>query len=217
MVEIVPMIHLHRGNIVNGSDGAILSKKPLDFLKVLFKKFDKALLFDIDGIKRNKPHWKILRKLETKEVWVDAGVRSSDGIYELFVCGASSVVLSTAMLRGPKELEESVKLSDNIIVRIGLEETDSMVEGAGFRKSLRAFLDDLKNLGIRRIIFSGAPDTIYLTPKTIEEVLRQSLDFDAYLILKDENEKDRLEGRGIKGIVTEVDLPGSSYSRHRLT
>jgi hypothetical protein len=111
------------------------------------------------------------------------------------------------MLRGPKELEEAVKLSDNLIVRIGVEENVSMVEGAGFRKPLRGFLTDLKALGIGRIIFSGAPDSVFLTQKTVEDVLRQSLDLDAYLILKDSAEKDRLGGRGIRGIVTEVDLP----------
>lgn len=207
MVEIVPMIYLFRGNIVKGSDGSVISSKPMDYFKILFKEYDKAFLFDIDGIKRNKPHWKILKKLESKEVWIDAGVRAADGIYELFVCGASSVVLSTAMLKGPKELEEAVKLSDNLIVRVGIDEADSMVEGANFRKPLKAFLNDLKTLGIGKVVFSGAPDSIFLTPRTVEDVLRQSLDLDAYLILKDTVEKDRLGGRGIRGIVTEVDLP----------
>jgi hypothetical protein len=33
MVEIVPMVHLYRGDIVKGNDGSVISSKPLEWMK----------------------------------------------------------------------------------------------------------------------------------------------------------------------------------------
>jgi len=207
MLELIPSVVIRKGKVVSGPERLITNKKPLDYLRPLFEKFGKVLIYDLDGIMKNKPQWSILKKLELKEYWVDAGVRTTDGIFELLLSGANRVLISTPTLWGIKELEGAFKLSENIMFRIVLEDTDVVYGVRGTELPLRELVYRLRTIGIKELMFSGMVDSLSLSAKTVEFVLgiARPEEFDIYMALPANHEKSRLEDMGIKGIVSDVE------------
>lgn len=209
MAELVPSVFLHRGRIVSGPSKGVLSKNPVEYMNVLFERFGKALIFDLDGILRNKPHWSVLKQMEGKDVWVDAGVRYFEGIFEPFMTGASNVVLSTSRLKGLMELEKAFELSENIMFRVELEDEGKKVRGRGFQMPLEDLFHELQSMGIRKLIFSGEVSSIPLDPHAVDAVERilgmQAEHFEIYLVLPKDRDESRLERMNLKGVITGVE------------
>jgi phosphoribosylformimino-5-aminoimidazole carboxamide ribonucleotide (ProFAR) isomerase len=207
MVELVPAVNVYRGKIIVEPDGTIISRKPVEYIQKVLEKFEKAFVFDLDGIQRNKPQWSILKKFETKDLWVDAGVRTADSIIELFIAGANKVVLSTSSLWHHREIEDAYKLSENLMIRIALEDTpDLKVIGRKFNTSLRDLIYELRDIGIKELVFSGAVGTTPLSAGTVDSVLEmiKTEEFDVYVAVQQDHEKDRLEGMGVRGIIIDA-------------
>lgn len=210
MAEVIPSVNLYKGRIVRGRERKVISKKPVEYVRTLHQKFGTVLIFDLEGIMRNRPQWSILKRWEGKETWVDAGVRFSEALFELFLSGASKVVFCTTTLRSFAELEEAHKLSENIIFRIVLEDKSAEVRGNRFRLPLRGLLDKLKSIGIKELVFSRRTFSIPIKPEQVDSLLQLPIaeHFDVYPALtKDywDNEKNELEGRGIKGVIIEAE------------
>lgn len=97
------------------------------FFKDMSKGFSTVLISDIDGIMGNRPQLDVLQNIEKEsdfqEIWVDGGVRISDNVIDLFIAGASRVILSTKTLYSLEEIKESMKLSQNLVFHIGSQES----------------------------------------------------------------------------------------------
>ncbi len=74
---------------------------------------------DLDGLEENDPQLEYIQELSREmPLWVDSGVRKSDQAIDVLVAGAQKAVLSSAYLRGPKELRRTWKLSPEVVFEV---------------------------------------------------------------------------------------------------
>ncbi len=111
--------------MVPGEQGPTVARtaegKPIDPFDVVDRLPPKSRLYvvDLNGVERGDPQVEYLQELARDlELWVDAGVRTADQSIDIFVAGASRVVLSSVQLHGPDELERAWKLSPSILFEV---------------------------------------------------------------------------------------------------
>jgi hypothetical protein len=76
-------------------------------------------LADLDGLENNDPQLEYVQELSRDmPLWVDSGVRKADQAIDVLVAGAQKAVLSSAYLRGPKELRRAWRLSTELVFEI---------------------------------------------------------------------------------------------------
>src|SRR5258708_11882167 len=99
------------------ADGRIY--EVLDVADQLAAKYGRIYLVDLDGIEHDQPQLDYLQEIARgAEVWVDAGIRTSDQAIDLVVAGAHRTVLTTRQLRSAEELDRTWKLSSEIALAI---------------------------------------------------------------------------------------------------
>ncbi len=78
---------------------------------------------DLDGLEENDPQLEYIQELSRDmPLWVDSGVRKADQAIDVLVAGAQKAVLSSAYLRGPKELRRAWKLSTELLFEVEVVE-----------------------------------------------------------------------------------------------
>jgi hypothetical protein len=124
---------------------------------------DYALLYvvDLDGIDRGDPQLDYLQEISRDmAMWVDAGVRTADQAIDILVAGARRAVLSSAYLRGPKQLQRAWRLSTELVFEIEL--ADGRVgpahDGWGTEDPLE----------LARTVRAAGPDHLILSPREVE-------------------------------------------------
>ena len=201
MVDEMPRVVFHRGRVVLHDGSSVEPHKADEHLKKVFERYGKALIEDLDGIERNRPNWALVKKLGGKDAWVDAGVRTADGIYELFVAGAGRAVLSSECLRGLGQLEKALDLSDKIVFRAVLGDKGLDVIGRFFGMGLGTLLEELGKRGGTDVLITGA-DRLELSPATVEGVLALDLaGLEVRLAVPAGFDGNALDAKGIKGAV----------------
>ncbi|MHB1434612.1 MAG: HisA/HisF-related TIM barrel protein [Thermoplasmata archaeon] len=123
---LVPCLLLRAGQVmVPGERGPTVARttegKPIDPFDVVDRLPPKSQLYvvDLDGVERGDPQVEYLQELARDlELWVDAGVRTADQSIDIFVAGATRVVLSSVQLHGPDELDRAWKLSPSILFEV---------------------------------------------------------------------------------------------------
>ena len=96
-------------------------------------------------------------------------------------------------------------MSENVMMRIELEGDTDKVRGDAFQLPLRDLLSRLNGIGIKELVFSGKPLSFPLGERSVERILSlRPGDFDIYLALSGGFDQSRMEGAGIKGVVTDV-------------
>ncbi|MFO7791537.1 MAG: HisA/HisF-related TIM barrel protein [Candidatus Saliniplasma sp.] len=82
----------------------------------LLSGYDTIYFLDLDGIERRGLQSDILRKIGTrKEIWADVGARDTATITDAYIAGADKVVISTKTMYSKELIEESLKMSDEMI------------------------------------------------------------------------------------------------------
>lgn len=82
----------------------------------LLSGYDTIYFLDLEGIERRGLQSDILRKLGTrKEVWADIGARDTASITDAYIAGADKVVISTKTMYSKDLIEDSSKMSDEMI------------------------------------------------------------------------------------------------------
>jgi phosphoribosylformimino-5-aminoimidazole carboxamide ribonucleotide (ProFAR) isomerase len=123
---LIPCLLLQNGQVMlPGDEGPIRAigsdGKPVDPFDVVDRlpAHSRLYVVDLDGVERGDPQVEYLQELARDlELWVDAGVRTSDQAIDIFVAGASRVTLSSVHLQGPAELEKAWKLSPAILFEL---------------------------------------------------------------------------------------------------
>ncbi len=92
-----------------------------DVVDSLAARFQRIYLVDLDGVEENEPQLDYLQEISRDvDIWLDAGARTADEAIDALVTGASRIVLSSATLIGPLELERAWALSQELAFEIEL-------------------------------------------------------------------------------------------------
>ena len=86
----------------------------------------RMLLVDYDGLLRNRPQLDLIQDIIQfasdsdcdLELWVEAGIRKADASIDIFVAGASAVVIGTGLISSYGELKGAAEMSGELIASI---------------------------------------------------------------------------------------------------
>lgn len=124
---IAPSLLLRRGHVcLPGAEGPVVARRGsgqgydvFDVLDQLSPHYPFLYLVDLDGLERNDPQLEYIQELSRDmPLWVDSGVRHADQAIDVIVAGAQKAVLSSAYLRGPKELRRAWRLTTELVFEI---------------------------------------------------------------------------------------------------
>ncbi len=104
-----------RGDTALSWDGPVPRSETVDGLDRALQEFGRVLVWDLDGIERNRPNLGLVRRFEGEPLWVDAGVRRAEAVIDVLVAGAERAVVGTKTLRSLSELEEARELTENVV------------------------------------------------------------------------------------------------------
>lgn len=144
--QVLPWLAARRGNPLSPTGRAADERDLRDLIAQALKRYDRLLLWDVDGIERGRPQLELYRRFEGQGLWVDSGVRSTDGFIDVLVAGADVAVLNLRTLPRLKGLEEAGTLTDKVAICV--EEGDrplirdrkhrNLSPAAAFRRGLQA-------------------------------------------------------------------------------
>jgi len=144
--EVLPRLRLRGGHAVRPNGALEARADTFTLINRLLVDHGRVLLWDLDGIERDRPALDMFRRFEGDAVWLDAGIRTADALIDVLVLGVEKAVIGTRTLRRPNELEDARDLSDDIVVQVDVDAPPR----AGFRGwsvprylewSLRSHLD----------------------------------------------------------------------------
>ena len=124
---MVPCLLIRRGEVcLPGPDGPVPARRAsggefdiFDIVDRLSPHFPLLYLADLDGLEENDPQLEYVQELSRDmSLWVDSGVRKADQAIDVLVAGAQKAVLSSAYLRGPKELRRAWRLSTELVFEV---------------------------------------------------------------------------------------------------
>lgn len=109
-----------------GPDGPVRARRQsggefdvFDIIDRLSPNYSLLYFADLDGLEENNPQLEYVQELSRDmPLWVDSGVRKSDQAIDVLVAGAQKAVLSSAYLRGPRELRRAWKLSTELVFEL---------------------------------------------------------------------------------------------------
>jgi len=136
--EVLPRLRLRSGRAVRTDGGVVTRPDTLALINGLLADIGRVLVWDLDGIERERPSLDLFRPFEGDAVWLDAGVRTANDLIDVLVAGVEKAVIGTRTLRQPSELDEARDLSEDIVVQVDL---DARREGRFRGWSVRRYLD----------------------------------------------------------------------------
>jgi len=155
---------LRRGTVcLPGPDGPIEARTPAGALYDPFEVVDRLaeeypLLYvvDLDGIEHGEVQLDYLQEIARDvALWVDAGVRTADQAIDVIVAGARRAVLSTALLRDPRELKRAWRLSTEFVFEIELTDPRTAVAAPAWgTHDPEALAATAREVGIQDVVLS---------------------------------------------------------------
>jgi phosphoribosylformimino-5-aminoimidazole carboxamide ribonucleotide (ProFAR) isomerase len=162
--SLVPCLLLRDGRVcLPGPTGPVAARTadgeyfdPFDVVDHLARDFALLYVVDLDGIEKADAQLDYLQELSRDlPLWVDAGVRTADQAIDVIVAGARRAVLSSAYLRGPKELRRAWKLTTELVFEIELENaTLTPADPSWEENDPYEFLRSLRDVGIDHFVVS---------------------------------------------------------------
>jgi len=133
---LIPCLLLRKGQVcVPGPDGPVIirapSGRPFDPFEVadrLAENYSIVYVADLDGIERGDPQLDYLQEIAREvSLWVDGGVRTAEQAIDILITGARRAVLSSAYLRGPRQLKRAWRLSEELVVEMEIDPRGGLV------------------------------------------------------------------------------------------
>jgi len=113
---------------------------------------------DLDGIEHEDPQLDYLQEISRDmTLWVDAGVRTADQAIDVLVTGARRAVLSSAYLRGPRQLARAWRLSTELAFEV------EMANGGVVLADPRWNTTDPAE--VARMVRAAGPEHIIISPR----------------------------------------------------
>ncbi|MGD0250838.1 MAG: HisA/HisF-related TIM barrel protein [Thermoplasmata archaeon] len=166
---LVPCVLLRGGAVCRpGPDGPVTVRTasgttvdPFDIVDRLAPEYSMLYVVDLDGIERGDPQLDYLQELaRDMTLWVDAGVRTADQAIDVLITGARRAVLSSAYLRGPRQLARAWRLSTELVFEI------EVVGAALAPADTRWGTTDATELA--RVVRAAGPDHLIVSPRETE-------------------------------------------------
>ncbi|MCI4331794.1 MAG: HisA/HisF-related TIM barrel protein [Thermoplasmata archaeon] len=168
--KLVPILMIGKGQVyLPGPTGPVVAKTatgtPLDLLDLadrLAEKFKRVYVVDLDGLRDDKAQLDYLQELSRDlELWVDAGIRTGDQAIDILVAGATRAVLSTAYLRGHREVQRAWKLSQELAFEIEIRGGNVFAADHDWRgMDPTAIATSIRELGVSEVILSPREEPV---------------------------------------------------------
>jgi hypothetical protein len=160
---LVPSVLLRKGTIcvpgeggpvpALGPDGARLD--PFEVVDKLASTYSLLYLVDLDGVERAEPQLDFLQELSREAtLWVDGGVRTADQAIDILVAGASRAVLSSALLREPRELRRAWRLSSELAFELELGPSGLVIREEWGTSDPATLAASVREIGVDHLIVS---------------------------------------------------------------
>ncbi len=138
-------------------DGAPVD--PFDVLDRLGEEYSLVYVVDLDGVERAEPQLDLLQELaRDATIWVDGGVRNADQAIDILVTGAQRAVLSSGLLREPRELRRAWRLSTELVFELELGPEGLVAASSWEERDPLALAQAVRELG---------PDHLVLSPREV--------------------------------------------------
>ena len=160
---LVPCILLRRGEVqVPSEDGPVEARTPegakvdpFDVVDRLSAEYPLIYLVDLDGVERGEPQLDFLQELSRDAtLWVDGGVRVADQAIDILVTGAQRAVLSSGVLRGPKELRRAWRLSTELVFEVEVDARGLVARPEWEAKGAIELAEAVRAVGVDHLIVS---------------------------------------------------------------
>jgi len=166
---LVPCMMLRAGAVCRpGPEGPVTARTPagatvdpFDVVDRLAPEYSMLYVVDLDGIERGNPQLDYLQELaRDMTLWVDAGVRTADQAIDVLITGARRAVLSSAYLRGPRQLARAWRLTTELVFEI--EMAGAALAPADSRWGTTDALE------LARAVRAAGPDHLIVSPRETE-------------------------------------------------
>jgi hypothetical protein len=128
---------------------------PFDVVDRLAKEYPLVYLVDLTGVERAEPQLDFIQELSREvTLWVDGGVRNAEQAIDILVAGAQRAVLSSAILRGPRELRRSWRLSTEYAFELEFGADGLVVAGEWGAVDSAAVVSSVREVGVDHLIVS---------------------------------------------------------------
>ena len=160
---LVPCLMLKHGEVfLPSAEGPVAGRTPdggsfdpFEVVDRLTGQFSLIYLVDLEGVERAEPQLDFLQELSREaNLWVDGGVRTADQAIDILVTGAQRAVLSSATLRGMKELRRSWRLSTELVFELELDAQGVVAPGEWEGPAALPLVDEVRKVGVDHIVVS---------------------------------------------------------------
>jgi phosphoribosylformimino-5-aminoimidazole carboxamide ribonucleotide (ProFAR) isomerase len=131
---------------------------PFDVVDRLTPEYSMLYVVDLDGIEHEDPQLDYLQELaRDMTLWVDAGCRTADQAIDVLVTGARRAVLSSAYLRGPRQLARAWRLSTEFAFEVETTGDGAAIADARWGTTVPGEL--------ARSVRAAGPDHVIVSPR----------------------------------------------------
>jgi len=213
-MKLIPAISIKDGHVaiaeggqytyLRNSDGQFRS--PVNLIREFELLVGEVFVLDIDGLEKNNPDLDTVKRIAAyRDVWLDAGTIDADSMMDLFVSGASRVVMGTLTLESLDELRKALEISENIIFSIaydkGIVSPDPSVSGMDLDLLLKEIGEFPKLQTGMLFDLGGLRDR---TPPDASIVSKIASHFEEFYVSGHIPANiDALEGSGVSGLIVD--------------
>lgn len=115
--EVLPRLVVRKDSVLSAG-GPVPKELTVELVADALERFGKVLVWDLDGIERNRPNLRFIRRFEGEGLWVDAGIRRAESVIDVLVAGADRVAIGTKTLRDLEELSAARELTENLALLV---------------------------------------------------------------------------------------------------
>ncbi|MEE9237065.1 MAG: hypothetical protein V3U52_04685 [Thermoplasmata archaeon] len=152
--EVLPWLAMRGGRPLSPKGLEVEGPGLDDLISRTLKRYDRLLLWDVDGIERGRPSLELYRRFEGKGLWVDGGIESIDGFIDVIVAGAEVAVLNFRTLPSLDVLREAGKMTEKLAICVE--------EGEAVLTRDRRFRDMKPEDLFREALDAGVTKGVYL-------------------------------------------------------
>ncbi len=160
---LIPALMLQHGEVyLPSEEGPVPARRedgsrydPFDVLDRLTAQYALVYLVDLDGVNRAEPQLEFLQELSRDaSLWIDGGVRTAEQAIDILVAGAERAVLSSALLRGARELRRAWRLSTEYVFELELGADGLTATPEWETRDLAGMVAVVRGVGIDHLVVS---------------------------------------------------------------